>query len=77
MLQVKAHLLDFILKLAAMNQPITPTKGLALANSLIKGTSMKEKLKEWKEPHITYQYIDSKSRILMKRYWSNFFQWHE
>ena len=46
MLQVKAHLLDIILKLAAMNQLITPTEGLALANSLIEGTSMKEKLKE-------------------------------
>jgi len=67
MLQVEAHLLDIILKLAAMNQPITPTEGLALANSLIEGTSMKEKLKEWKTTHITHQYIDSESRILMKK----------
>ena len=45
-LQGKVHLLNLILKLAAMNQLITPTEGLALANSLINGTSLKEKLKE-------------------------------
>ena len=77
MLQVEAHLLDLILKLAAMNQLITPTEGLALANSLIEGTSMKEKLKEWKKTHIAHQYIDSDSRILMKKSWSNFFWWQE
>ena len=76
MLQVEAHLLDLILKLAAMNQLITPTEGLALANSLTKGTSMKEKL-EWKKTHIAHQYIDSDSRILMKKSWSNFFWWQE
>jgi len=77
MLQVEAHLLNIILKLAAMNQPITPTEGLALANSLIEGTSMKEKLKEWKKTHIAHQYIDTESGILTKKYWSNFFRQHE
>jgi len=53
-LQGKVHLLNLILKLAAMNQLITPTEGLALANSLINGTSLKEKLKEWKKKIILH-----------------------
>ena len=73
----EAHLFNLILKLAAMNQLITPTERLALANSLINGTSMKEKLKEWKKTRITHQYINSDSRIHSKKYWSNFFWWHE
>jgi hypothetical protein len=49
MIQVEAHLVDIILQYAWMRQPITPKVGIALANSLIKGTSIEGEMLEWRK----------------------------
>jgi hypothetical protein len=49
MLEVKPYLVELIIKLADMRQPITTVQGLQLVNSLINETSIKEKMIEWKK----------------------------
>jgi hypothetical protein len=48
MLQVELYLVELIIKLAEMRQPITASQGLQLANSLINVTSIKKAVTEWK-----------------------------
>jgi hypothetical protein len=43
MLEVEPYLVELILKLAEMRQPITTSQSLQLVNSLINGTSKKKK----------------------------------
>jgi hypothetical protein len=49
MVQVEAHLVDIILNYSRMRQPITPKVGLALANSMIKGTEIECEMIEWRK----------------------------
>ena len=46
---VEVHLLDIILQLAVMHQPITPMEAIELANSLIKGTVTEQEVLSWKK----------------------------
>jgi hypothetical protein len=49
MLRVEAHLIDIFVQYSRMRQPITPEVGIALANSLVKGTEVEEQIKEWRK----------------------------
>jgi hypothetical protein len=49
MLEVEPYLVNLIIKLAEMRQPMTTSQGLPLVNSLINGTSIKKKVIEWKK----------------------------
>ena len=51
MLEVEPYLVELIIKLADMRAPITTSQDLQLANSLIKGTSVEEKVIEWKKKY--------------------------
>jgi hypothetical protein len=44
-------MVELIIKLADMRAPITTSQGLQLANSLIKGTSVEEKVIKWKKKY--------------------------
>ena len=46
---VEVHLLDVILQLTVMHQPIMPTEAIELANSLIKGTVTEQEVLSWKK----------------------------
>ena len=48
MAEMEPYLVELILQLAKMRTPITSAQGLELANSLISGTKMEDKLVEWK-----------------------------
>ena len=46
---IEPLIVGIILQMARIRQCLTPSKGLALINSIIEGTSVQEKLKKWKE----------------------------
>ena len=46
---VVVYLLDIILQLAAMHQPINPIEAIELTNSLIKGTLSEQEVLSWKK----------------------------
>jgi hypothetical protein len=48
MVQVEPYLVELIIKLAEIRQPITTSQALQLANSLIKGKSIQKQIIEWK-----------------------------
>jgi hypothetical protein len=48
MLEVEPYLVELIIELTDMRTPIGTSQGLQLANSLIKGTSVEEKVIQWK-----------------------------
>ena len=53
-----------ILKLSQMQEPITPTTGLLLVNSMIEGTSVAKDLKCWKLKHNVYTRLLTKTTTL-------------
>ena len=53
-----------ILKLSQMRQPITPTTGLLLVNSLIEGTSVAKDLESWKLKHNVHTRLLTKTTTL-------------
>ncbi len=68
MAEVKPYLVDLIKKLAAMRTPITTSKGLELANSLIEGTSIQKEVLKWK-PKNAHAYKLHGTVKLGKSYW--------
>ena len=55
---------EVILKLSQMREPITPTTGLLLVNSMIEGTSVAKDLKCWKLKHNVYTRLLTKTTTL-------------
>jgi hypothetical protein len=49
MLRVEAHIIDIFVQYSRMPQPITPEVGIALANSLVKGTEVHESIAQTKK----------------------------
>jgi hypothetical protein len=49
MLDVEPYLVDLIIQLGEMRQPITTSQGLQLVNSLINGRSIEKKVIDWKK----------------------------
>ena len=56
MVSVEAHLLDAILQLVTMRQPITPKIALEFINSMVQGTATDKEIIEWKMKHIPQHY---------------------
>ncbi len=82
MIQVEAHLVDIILHYSRMRQPITPKVGLALANSMIKGTEIEQEMIEWRKKSLpnsivgkqdpNFQVAVHGDEILCNGWWRNF-----
>jgi hypothetical protein len=73
MVTVEAHVFDWILQLAAMRQPVTPKMALQLINSIIEGTGVEDKVREWKKKHLNKSEIDEDAGPLLgHKYWLNF-----
>jgi hypothetical protein len=82
MINVEAHLVDIILHYSMMRQPITPTVGIALANSMIKGTEIESEMKQWwkmSSPNSVaakhdpdYEVVMNGDPVLGKTWWCNF-----
>ena len=64
MAHIEPCLSAVILKLSQMRQPITPTTGLLLVNSLIKGNSVAKDLKSWKLKHNVHTRLHTKTTTL-------------
>jgi hypothetical protein len=72
MLQVEPYLVELIIKLAEMRQPITTSQGLQVANSLINGTSTKKTVIEWKSRNC-HAFKTGKGKFeLSEGYWRGF-----
>jgi len=56
MVSVEAHLLDAILQLATMRQPIMPKIALEFINSIVQGMTTEKEIIEWKMKHIPQHY---------------------
>ncbi len=77
MVTVEAHVVDWILQLAAMRQPVTPKMALQLINSIIKGTGVEDMVCEWKKKHLKESEIDEDTGPLLgHKYWLNFMKRH-
>jgi hypothetical protein len=72
MLEVEPYLVELIIKLAEMRQPITSAQGLQLANSLINGTSIKGKIIEWKKRNCHAFKVGKGKLELGEGYWRSF-----
>ena len=82
MIQVETHLVDIILQYARMRQPITPKVGIALANSMIKGTNIESEMLEWRKKSLpkhavgkndpNYEVPVEGDEVLCKGWWRNF-----
>jgi hypothetical protein len=72
MLEVEPYLVELIIKLAEMRQPITTAQGLQLANSLINGTSIKGKIIEWKKRNCHAFKVGKGKLELGEGYWRSF-----
>ncbi len=79
MAEVEPYLVELILQLAKMRTPITSAQGLELANSLISGTEMEDKLVEWKSKNChAYKHTASSDNENGKKlsigYWKSFLE---
>jgi len=77
MLEVEPYLVELIIKLADMRTPITTSQGLQLANSLIKGTSVEEKVNEWKKKYCKSFQLGAGKPELDREYWQQFMKRNE
>jgi hypothetical protein len=77
MLEVEPYLVELIIKLADMRTPITTSQGLQLANSLIKGTSVEEKVIEWKKKYCKSFRLGAGKPELGREYWQQFMKRNE
>jgi len=74
--------IDIILHYAMMRQPITPKVGIALANSMIKGTEVEREMKRWHKislpKSVAAKYnpddevVMKSEGVLGKTWWHNF-----
>lgn len=72
MVSVEAHVVDWILQLASMRQPVTPKMALQLINSMVEGKEVQEKVREWKKKHLKEHEINEDGPTLGQKYWLNF-----
>lgn len=78
MKEAEKVLLGLILQLAQMGKPISVSQGLLLANSLIKGTPMKQKIEKFQKDRKMFGDKDGSSTgmTLGKTYWKLFMRRH-
>jgi len=73
MLDVEEYIVQIAIQLAKMQAPISQREGLELANSLIQGTSVGEKVKAWKQQNcLSYIQDKGKNAPLGTKYWKGF-----
>jgi hypothetical protein len=79
MLEVEAHLADIIIQAARIRQPITPKIGIALANSLVKGSIIEKEVLSWRAKSLPSSHptkldpeYEVEGDILGKDWWRNF-----
>ena len=68
MVSVEAHVVDWILQLASMRQPVTPKMALQLINSMVEGKEVQEKVREWKKKHLKEHEINEDGPTLGQKY---------
>jgi len=56
---------------------ITVSEGLELINSLIEGTEIENKVKEWKIKHTYVENTEKIEGIIGSGYWMRFRQWND
>ena len=71
LLEVEDQFVSIVIQMARIGDPLTPMKALALFNDLIAGTSVQEKLKNFKLKH-TQVRDDCKLGEVGYKYWRNF-----
>ena len=73
MLLVEPLIISLIVQLSRIRAPILCSTGLALANSLIRGTETEAKVIEWKKKYsqMSDEWIDG-NNILGRGYWQGF-----
>jgi hypothetical protein len=69
MLNIETYLVELIMKLVEMRTPITTIQGLELANSLISGTSIIDKVVAWKRDNCA-AFQKNGTIKLGKSYWA-------
>jgi len=74
MIDIEPYLVELIGELEKMRVPISCRQGLALANSIISGTSHESRVIAWKQKHCnSFNRSDSSEEPLLgKGYWSGF-----
>ena len=73
MLDVEEYIVQIAIQLAKMWVPISRREGLELANSLIQGTSVGEKVKAWRQRYcLSYIQDKEKNVPLGTKYWKGF-----
>ncbi len=79
LLRIKGHLVDMLLMLASMRQPVTALEALNLINSMVETSELKNDIIKWKEKHLPDEIIttkDGEKTYLGKQYWRNFKKRH-
>ena len=66
------YFVDMIIKLSRCRHSMSPNEGLMLINSLIKGTDIENKVKEWKIEHACVSDISNVDGELGATCWKNF-----
>jgi len=75
MVEIEPYLVELMQQLEKMRVPISCRQGLALANSIISGTSHEARVLAWKEKHcFSFKTGESNNNLplLGKGYWANF-----
>ena len=67
LLQIEDTVVKFVIRMAEIRQSLTPSRGLALINSLITDTPIQKELEIWKE-----KYSNNKSGSVGQSYWRAF-----
>jgi hypothetical protein len=79
LLGIEGHLVDMLLMLASMRQPVTALEALNLINSMVETSELKDDIIKWKEKHLPDEIIttnDGEKTYLGKQYWMNFKKRH-
>ncbi len=69
---MELYLIELICKLADIRTPITTAQGLQLANSIVKGTSIEQKVIGWKQMNCKGFQLGHAKAELGKDYWLQF-----
>jgi len=72
MIRVEFCLVEIILSLSAMRQPVTPLVALELINSLVKGTATEQEILDYKLKNLKLKDPEENGRLLGLKYWHNF-----
>jgi hypothetical protein len=76
MIGVEVHLVDVILQLASMRQPLTATAALNLINSMVEKSKVEKEVIEWKNQNLPPCAEGQNTAYLGKSYWRNFKKRH-